>query len=98
MLQKEETDQIIRNYRLRQSRQYLAIAVTMLLLLFFVLVYKRSDIFGEISRNTICFAQIICMVAFIVFSALNWRCPACGKYLGSDINRLVCRHCRTRLR
>jgi hypothetical protein len=53
MLQKEENDQIIRSYRLRQSRQHFAIAITLLLLLLFVLVYKRSDIFGEISRSVI---------------------------------------------
>jgi len=98
MSKKKETDQIIQNYGARQSRQYLAIAVTMLLLLFLVLVYKRSDIFGEVPKSIIFSAQIFCIVAFIVFSAFNWRCPACGKYLGNDIYRPFCRHCRIRLK
>jgi hypothetical protein len=42
--------------------------------------------------------QIVLISAFIVFSAFNWRCPSCKKYLGNDISRRICKHCRTKLR
>jgi hypothetical protein len=42
--------------------------------------------------------QIVLISAFIVFSAFNWRCPSCKKYLGNDISRRICKHCRIRLR
>jgi hypothetical protein len=98
ILQKRDNKQIMRDFGLRQSRQFLAIAVTLLLLLFLVFLYKHPDIFGEFSKNTIFAAQIVLIAAFIGFSAFNWRCPSCNKYLGSNINRRICKQCGTRLR
>jgi hypothetical protein len=97
-MQKRDDKQILREFRLRQSRQFLAIAVTLVLILFLALLNKRPDLFGEFSRNTIFEAQIFVIAAFVGFSSLNWRCPSCKKYLGSDINRRKCKQCGTRLR
>ena len=97
MMQKRDNKQIMRDFGLRQSRQFLAIAVTLLLLLLLTFVYKRSDLFGEFSKNTIFAAQIVLIAVFIGFSAFNWRCPSCYKYLGSNINRRICKQCGTRL-
>jgi hypothetical protein len=97
ILQKRDDKQIMQDFQLRQSRQFLAIAVTMLLLLFLTLLYKRTDLFGEFSRDTIFAAQIVLITAFIGFSAFNWRCPSCKKYLGSNINKRICKKCGIRL-
>lgn len=94
----KSNEKIIRDFRLRQNRQLLAIAVTLVLLLLPVLLHKRPDFFGEISRDIIFAAQVVLIAAFIGFSVFNWRCPLCKKYLGSDINRRICRQCGTRLR
>ena len=83
---------------MRKSRQFLAIAVTLVLLLFLVLLHKHPDLIGEFSKDTIFAAQIVLIAAFIGFSAFNWRCPSCKKYLGNDINKRICKHCGTRLR
>jgi len=96
-VQKNENNQIMPAFRLRQSRQLLAMALTMFLLLFLVLVYKRTDIFGEFSKNNIIALQIILIGVFIGFSAINWRCPSCNKYLGGDINKRICKKCGIRL-
>ncbi|MBM4135590.1 MAG: hypothetical protein FJ241_02040 [Nitrospira sp.] len=98
MMQKRDNKQIMRDFGLRQSRQFLAIAATMFLLLFLALLYKRPDLFGEFSKNTIFAAQIVLIAAFIGFSAYNWRCPSCKKYLGTNINKRICKKCGTRLR
>ena len=95
---KKDHEHIEKDFRVRQSRQHFAMAITLLLLIFLVLLYKRPDIFGEISKHSIFAAQVVLIAAFIGFSAVNWRCPACNKYLGPDINRRICRKCRTRLR
>lgn len=97
-MQKRDDKQIKRDFRLRQNRQYLAISLTLLLLLFLVLLYKRTDLFGEFSRNSVFAAQVLLVAGFIVFSAFNWRCPSCNKYIGNDINRRICKNCGTRLR
>jgi hypothetical protein len=96
--QKRDDKQIMRDFGLRQNRQFLAIAVTLFLLLFLALLYKRPDLFGEFSKNAIFTAQIMIIAVFIGFSAFNWRCPLCKKYLGRNINKRVCKQCGTRLR
>lgn len=97
MKQVRDARQIMRDFRARQSRQFIAIGLTLFLLLFLTLLYTRSDIFGIFSKNTVFVTQALIIFAFICFSALNWRCPSCKKYLGSDIGRRICKHCGTRL-
>ena len=96
-MQKWDDKKIIHEFRLRQGRQFLAIAVTLLLLIFLTLIYKRPDLFGEFSREIISITQIVLIAAFIGFSVFNWRCPSCKKYLGRDINRRICKKCGSRL-
>ncbi|MDH5768052.1 MAG: hypothetical protein OEZ31_03730 [Nitrospirota bacterium] len=98
MKQKRDNEQVMRNFGVRQARQFLAIAVMLVLLLFLVLLYKHPDLIGEFSKNTIFAAQIVLIAVFIGFSAFNWRCPSCKKYLGTDSNRRICKKCGTRLR
>jgi Zn finger protein HypA/HybF involved in hydrogenase expression len=40
----------------------------------------------------------VSIASFLVFTSLNWRCPACNKNLGADIHRRVCKKCGSRLR
>jgi hypothetical protein len=96
-MQSWDDKKIIHEFRLRQGRQFLAIAVTLLLVLFLTLLYKRPDIFGEFSKDVISTTQIVLIAVFIGFSALNWRCPSCKKYLGNNIGRQRCRKCGARL-
>jgi hypothetical protein len=98
MMQERDNKRIMRDFGLRRGRQFLAIAATMVLLLLLVLLHKHPDLIGEFSRDTIFAGQIVLIAAFIGFSAFNWRCPSCKKYLGSNISRRICKNCGTRLR
>ncbi|NWF99093.1 MAG: hypothetical protein HXY52_09225 [Nitrospirae bacterium] len=93
----KKEQEIINEFRIKKNRQYLAIAITLLLLVVCILVYKRSDIFGVVSKNAILSAQLIIIALFIIFSIINWRCPFCNRYLGHDINRQRCSKCGKRL-
>jgi len=97
-MQKNNDEQIKREFWQRQGRQLLALAVAMFLVLFLAVVYKRGDLFGEYSKGTLMAAQLLVIAVFIGFTAFNWRCPACKKYLGHDIYKRACRHCKTRMR
>jgi hypothetical protein len=97
-MQKKDDKQIEREFWLRQGRQFLAIAVALFLVLLMAVVYKRHDLFGEYDKNTLVAAQLVIIAAFIGFTAFNWRCPSCKKYLGKNISKRICRHCKTRLR
>ncbi len=85
-------------FKVRQSRQFIAIGLALFMLLLLTLLYTRNDIFGAFSKGTVFAAQFIVIAAFAGFSSVNWRCPSCGKYLGSDINRRICKRCGIRLR
>ncbi len=97
-MQKKDDKQIIREFWLRQSRQILATAIALFLVIFLAVVYQRHDLFGEYSKDTLVAVQLVVITAFIVFTAFNWRCPSCKKYLGKDIHKRACRHCKTGLR
>ncbi len=94
---KNDAQQIILDFRKRQARQQFAIAVTLLCMVLLVLVYKRPDLFTEVSKSLIAAAQIFLIAAFIAFTAINWKCPACKKYLGADIAKGRCPRCGVRL-
>ena len=98
MMQKKDDMQTKKDFRMRQSRQFLIIAIALLLIVILTVIHKRQDLFGDFSKHTILRLQLLVIAAFIGFSAVNWRCPSCKKYLGQDINRRVCRKCGTRLR
>jgi len=89
--------QIRREFRQRQNRQLRPIVLALLIIVLLAVVQKHSDLVGEIPARTVSGLQLIVVIAFIGFTAFNWRCPACKKYLGPDIGRAVCKKCRARL-
>ena len=94
---KRDDNEIMREYRSRQSRQAIAIAVALFLVILGAVLYKRPDWIGEVSRSAIFGLQAITIAGFLGFTVANWRCPACGKHLGSDIYRTRCNKCGVRL-
>ena len=86
----------IREFRKRQTRQLIAVAVALFLVLFVAVIYKRPDIFGAFSPESLFAAQAVLIGGFIGYSAFNWRCPSCNKYLGADIHRSRCNKCGVR--
>ena len=97
-MQKNADKHVAREFLLRQGRQLLAIAIAVFLVLLMAVLYKRHDLTGTFSDSALVTAQLVVITAFIGFTAFNWRCPKCKKYLGPNISSRVCRHCRTRLR
>jgi hypothetical protein len=97
-MKRNDDTHIKREYWQRQGRQILAIAVALFLVILLAIVYKRRDLFGEFSNDTLFAGQLLVISAFIAFTAMNWRCPSCKKYLGKDIHKRACRHCKTILR
>jgi hypothetical protein len=97
-MEQGDEDRVKKAFAVRRSRQLIAMAVAIVLLILAALLYRRPDLFGEFSKGTIVKAQILIILLFINFTAFNWRCPSCRKYLGSDIGRRKCRHCGARFR
>jgi len=97
MTQRKDPKQIIQEFRARQSRQFVAIAMALFTILLCAVIYKRSDLFGEFSKSTLFGAQVVIIASYMVFTSVNWICPSCGKYMGADINRRTCKKCGARL-
>lgn len=97
-MKKRDAQTIMREFTVRRTRQIIAIATAVFLVLLIAVLYKRPDLFGEFSRGALALTQGLLILAFVNFTAYNWLCPSCKKYLGSDMNRRVCRQCGTRLR
>ena len=97
-MEKKDAQTIMRECTVRRARQIIAIATAVFLVLLLAVLYKRPDLFGEFSRDTLVLAQVLLILAFINFTAYNWLCPSCKKYLGRDMNRRFCKKCGARFR
>ena len=97
-MEKKDRNRIVQDFRALQSRQFIAIAAALFLVLLAGVIHRRPDLFGEFSKSTLFGAQVAVIAAFIGFTGFNWRCPSCTKYLGNDINRHICKKCGARLR
>lgn len=96
-MENKDEQTVRREFIVRQTRQIIAIAAALFLVLLFAVIYKRPGLFGNFSKDTLSVLQVLLVIAFFNFTAFNWRCPSCGKYLGGDITRRVCRRCGARL-
>jgi hypothetical protein len=96
-METKDPDKIKREFRLRQSRQIVAIAAAMFIVLLGAVLYKRPDLLGALSGQAIFGLQAVAIAAFLGFSAYNWRCPSCDKHLGGDLLQQRCRKCGARL-
>ena len=96
-MEKKDRNRTMRDFRLRQNRQFIAIAAALFLVLLSAVIYRRPDLFGEFPKSTLFGAQVAIIAAFVGFTSFNWRCPSCTKYLGNDITRRICKKCGARL-
>ncbi|MEW6586421.1 MAG: hypothetical protein AB1442_12525 [Nitrospirota bacterium] len=97
MKQERDDKKVMQDFKIRQGRQFFAIGMTLFFLIVLVLFHKHPDLLWEFSKGVVFSAQIVVVTGFICFSAFNWRCPSCNRYLGADINRRVCKRCGTKL-
>jgi len=96
-MQKQDDNRIKQEFKARQTRQIVAMTIALFLVLLSAVIYKRPDLFGAFSKQTLFGMQAVTIAAFLAYSVFNWRCPVCNKGLGSDIHRQHCRKCRARL-
>ena len=57
----------------------------------------KAPVFG-LSSSVVAAIFAVVMGGGLVFSLLNWRCPACQRYLGKHINPSFCHRCGVPLR
>ena len=97
MHQVHNPDQIRRQFWAIQLRQFLGLMASIALLFLVGYLYKRTGLLGENAKEMTFGLVAIVIAAFLGFSVMNWRCPVCGKYMGANIHRNVCKKCGTQL-
>jgi len=82
-------------FRVRRQRQLiLAIPLIALFVVFTVLSDEmRSGTVAGLPVSAAVPAFLILVAGAVVFSFQNWRCPACGRYLGKGLNPRFCQKC-----
>jgi len=87
-------------FALRRKRQlFVSIPLIVVMLgLMTVLDEKRKAPVLGLSPSVVVAVFAVLMGGALVFSLLNWRCPACGRYLGKHISPSFCHRCGVPLR
>lgn len=95
-IDKRQND-VIAEFKRKRARQISAIVVVIFLLA--ALLWKTGHpgfLTGVLSKSVATVLEIAVIAGFVLFSGINWRCPACDRSLGADIDRRECRKCGTR--
>lgn len=92
-------DQIMKSFKKKKRLNYI-ITIVVFAVAFFALwfVNNREYFTNDNTRTYILY--LICAVTLggLAASIVNWRCPACNKYLGRSMDPSVCRKCGAKLR
>jgi hypothetical protein len=75
----------------RRRRQWLTMLPALAVLVIVV-------VSGRQTGNGFGLGAALVAVGVVVFSLINWRCPACGRYLGRTFNPAFCARCGIALR
>jgi Na+-driven multidrug efflux pump len=85
-------------FRSRRKKQ-LMVAVPLIIVAigFAVLPMSGSVLISGVSPDVIGAGMVAFVVGALIFSARNWRCPACNAYLGRSISQRFCQKCGVQL-
>ena len=78
----------------RQRRQLAVAAIILAGVLSIWILRDRSPLESPVGITIF----IAAMAAILIFTLQNWRCPACGKYLGKGAFPRFCPQCGVALR
>lgn len=86
-------------FAVRRRRRWLGVAVILVAVVVMVLAGRRpgGTVLG-IGPATWQPIGIVVVLGAVIFSLINWRCPACGRYLGRTFNPAFCPRCGIALR
>jgi hypothetical protein len=83
---------VLRTFKRRFVVQVLA-SIILCAALLPELVYKDHRFFMGFSRGEFFEFGFIALTAYAALTAVNWRCPACNKFIGNNPYPVLCRWC-----
>lgn len=96
---REQQMEFKERFRSRRKRQIILAVpfIGVVLAVFLTRHSKGQDVYG-IPLEVWGPVFLLLVLGALVFSFLNWRCPACDRYLGRDISPRFCTQCGVELR
>jgi uncharacterized protein YqgC (DUF456 family) len=93
----QQNPEVSDEFAARRRRQ-LFVAIPFILLVFATILANLlgGQLFG-VSAVTWVGVALVCVLGFFIFSLKNWRCPACGRYLGQNMFTKFCAKCGAQL-
>ena len=89
---------IIAEFSKRRTRQLILIAPLIAAMIPVLMLENAGpDGLWGVPASVIAPGCIAVIIAGVIYSLFNWRCPACNKYLGKGISPRFCRHCGAQL-
>lgn len=92
----EQKKEFRRRFAAKRRRQLLLIAPLLLLVVAVTLAQFEPAWLTPYFPYLLSFGAMFLPLG-VFFTLRNWRCPACGEYLGRDFNPNVCPRCGIRL-
>lgn len=93
----EQQAKFKREFAARRRRQMLVAVPFVALIVGFVALARAGQADGEnlmgVPLLVWAAAFLALVVGVLVFAFRNWRCPACGKYLGREMGPRFCSKC-----
>ena len=82
----------------RRTRQIVCVVVILAVILPLMMAEERADQ-GLLGMSVAVLGPLVLgvVVAGVIFSFRNWRCPACNRYLGKGANPVFCPRCGVEL-
>ena len=90
----ERNLKVVAEFQRRRKAQMMLVAP--LILMFIGMAWLEDQPNGTLlglPKNAVLGAGVALIMAVVVFSFRNWRCPGCGRYLGKTISPKFCQHC-----
>ena len=90
--------EVIADFQKKRTRQFAALAPVVLAFIGLISVEGKSvGLFG-LSPGMTLGVSFTLIIGVLIFSLLNWRCPACNRYLGKAFNPKFCSKCGVQLK
>ncbi|HEV7764479.1 MAG TPA: hypothetical protein VGQ76_05720 [Thermoanaerobaculia bacterium] len=82
----------------RRTRQWLLVIPMVLAIIAIRAADTGEDFVYGLPSGVVIGIGFALLIGGIIFSLINWRCPACSKYLGKAINPTFCGKCGFKLK
>jgi hypothetical protein len=94
----KNNEQIIKSFKKKKKLNFI-ITIFVFAVAFFAFWFTNNRDYFSNENTRVYIVYLICAASIggLLVSAINWRCPACSKYLGRSMDPKVCKKCGAKL-